>query len=116
MAQQVSTLLTIKQVKQLKDPSFSLKSKKGLKNYYVSEYLKEISLLSKDEFNSDYSIKNFQKSCSQRNNNFARFNRIEEGLKEIQNNVNQLADLFQKKHTYENIKFVRKQVMVKKVV
>ncbi|CAG8770619.1 3403_t:CDS:2, partial [Rhizophagus irregularis] len=33
----------------------------------------------------------------QRNNNSARFDRIEEGLEETQNNVNQLADLFQKK-------------------
>ncbi|GET56898.1 hypothetical protein GLOIN_2v1778046 [Rhizophagus irregularis DAOM 181602=DAOM 197198] len=77
-------------------PPSSLKTEEGLKNYYVSEYLKEIGLLSKEDLDSDYPVKLFQRPRSQRNNNSARFDRIEEGLEETQNNVNQLADLFQK--------------------
>ncbi|EXX74111.1 hypothetical protein RirG_054180 [Rhizophagus irregularis DAOM 197198w] len=81
---------------QPRGPPSSLKTEEGLKNYYVSEYLKEIGLLSKEDLDSDYPVKLFQRPRSQRNNNSARFDRIEEGLEETQNNVNQLADLFQK--------------------
>src|SRR3990170_1322181 len=97
MAQQVSTPQTVEPVRQPKGPPSSLKTEEGLKNYYVSEYLKEIGLLSKEDLDSDYSVKPFQRSRPQRNNNSARFDRIEEGLEETQNNINQLADLFQKK-------------------
>ncbi|PKK58240.1 hypothetical protein RhiirC2_857881 [Rhizophagus irregularis] len=99
MAQQaqIPVSQTVEPIRQLKGPPSSLKSEEGLKNYYVSEYLKKIGLLNKDEFDSDYPVKNFQRSRPQRNNNSARFDRIEEGLEETRNNVNQLADLFQKK-------------------
>ncbi|POG78376.1 hypothetical protein GLOIN_2v1813037 [Rhizophagus irregularis DAOM 181602=DAOM 197198] len=97
MAQQVSTPQTVEPVRQPKGPPSSLKTEEGLKNYYVSEYLKEIGLLSKEDLDSDYPVKPFQRPRPQRNNNSARFDRIEEGLEETQNNVNQLADLFQKK-------------------
>ena len=93
----MSTSQTVELVKQPRGPPTSLKTEEGLKNYYVAKYLKEVGLLNKEDLDSDYPIKPFQRSCSQQNNNSARFDRIEEGLKETQNNVNQLADLFQKK-------------------
>uniref|UniRef100_U9UPF4 Uncharacterized protein n=1 Tax=Rhizophagus irregularis (strain DAOM 181602 / DAOM 197198 / MUCL 43194) TaxID=747089 RepID=U9UPF4_RHIID len=89
MAQQVSTPQTVEPVRQPKGPPSSLKTEEGLKNYYVSEYLKEIGLLSKEDLDSDYPVKPFQRPRPQRNNNSARFDRIEEGLEETQNNLNQ---------------------------
>src|SRR5687767_13166461 len=68
-----------------------------MKNYYVAEFLKDLGLLNKKDLDSDYLVKPFQRPRPQRNNNSARFDRIEEGLEETRNNVNQLADLFQKK-------------------
>jgi hypothetical protein len=97
MAQQVSTPQTVEPVRQPKGPPSSLKSEEDLKNYYVAEYLKEVGLLNKEDLDSDYPVKPFQRSRPQQNNNSVRFDRIEEGLEETRNNVNQLADLFQKK-------------------
>jgi len=94
---QVSIPQTVEPVRQPKGPPSSLKTEEGLKNYYVAEYLKEVGLLNKEDLDSDYPVKPFQRSRPQRNNNSARFDRIEEGLEETRNNVNQLADLFQKK-------------------
>ncbi|EXX68385.1 uncharacterized protein OCT59_010058 [Rhizophagus irregularis] len=94
---QVPAPQTVEPIRQPRGPPSSLKTEEGLKNYYVSEYLKEIGLLSKEDLDSDYPVKPFQRPRSQRNNNSARFDRIEEGLEETRNNVNQLADLFQKK-------------------
>ncbi|CAB4487781.1 unnamed protein product [Rhizophagus irregularis] len=59
MAQQVSTPQTVEPVRQPKGPPSSLKTEEGLKNYYVSEYLKEIGLLSKEDLDSDYPVKPF---------------------------------------------------------
>jgi len=97
IAQQVSTSQTVKSVRQPRGPPSTLKIEKGLKNYYVAKYLKKVGLLNKENLDSDYPIKSFQRSRSQQNNNSAKFDRIEEGLEKTQNNVNQLADLFQKK-------------------
>ncbi|PKC53714.1 hypothetical protein RhiirA1_478704 [Rhizophagus irregularis] len=94
---QVPAPQTVEPIRQPRGPPSSLKTEEGLKNYYVSEYLKEIGLLSKEDLDSDYPVKPFQRPRPQRNNNSARFDRIEEGLEETRNNVNQLADLFQKK-------------------
>ena len=66
-------------------------------NYYITEFLKDLGFISKGEFDRDYPVKNFQRSRPQQNNNSTRFDRIEEGLEETRNNVNQLTDLFQKK-------------------
>src|ERR1044071_5918566 len=71
---------TVKPVRQPKGPPSSLKTEEGLKNYYVAEYLKEVGLLNKEDLDSDYSVKPFQRPRPQRNNNSARFDRIEEGL------------------------------------
>jgi hypothetical protein len=94
---QVSAPQTVEPVRQPKGPPTSLKTEEGLKNYYVAEYLKEVGLLNKEDLDSDYPVKPFQRPRPQRSNNSARFDRLEEGLEETRNNVNQLADLFQKK-------------------
>ncbi|GBB93081.1 hypothetical protein RclHR1_21000006 [Rhizophagus clarus] len=59
-----------------------------MRDYRISEYLKNLSFLSNEEMNKDYPVKPFQRPYSQRNNNSARFDRIEEGLEKTQNNVN----------------------------
>ncbi|POG61270.1 hypothetical protein GLOIN_2v1705062 [Rhizophagus irregularis DAOM 181602=DAOM 197198] len=79
---QVPAPQTVEPIRQPRGPPSSLKTEEGLKNYYVSEYLKEIGLLSKEDLDSDYPVKSFQRP---------------QGLEETRNNVNQLADLFQKK-------------------
>ncbi|CAB4460125.1 unnamed protein product [Rhizophagus irregularis] len=84
---QVPAPQTVEPIRQPRGPPSSLKTEEGLKNYYVSEYLKEIGLLSKEDLDSDYPVKPFQRPRSQRNNNSARFDRIEEGLEETRNNT-----------------------------
>src|SRR5256884_8336544 len=81
MAQQaqVPAPQTVEPVRQPKGPPSSLKTEEGLKNYYVSEYLKEIGLLSKEELDSDYPVKNFQRPRPQRNNLSTRIDRVEDG-------------------------------------
>jgi len=96
MAQQVSTPQTVELVRQPKGPPSSLKTEEGLKNYYVAEYLKEVGLLNKEDLDSDYPVKPFQRPRPQRSNNSARFDRIEEGLDETRDAVNQLTNQFQK--------------------
>jgi len=98
MAQQaqVPAPQIVEPVRQPKGPPSSLKTEEGLKNYYVAEYLKEVGLLNKEDLDSDYPVKPFQRSRSQRNNNSARFDRMEEGLNETRESVNQLTEEFQK--------------------
>ena len=98
MAQQaqVPAPQVVEPVRQPRGPPFTMKSEKSLKNYYVAEFLKDLGVFSKEDLDSDYPVKNFQRPRPQRNNNSARFDRIEKGLNETRNNVNQLADLFQK--------------------
>ena len=62
---QVSIPQTVEPVRQPKGPPSSLKTEEGLKNYYVAEYLKEEGLLNKEDLDSDYPVKPFQRSCSQ---------------------------------------------------
>jgi hypothetical protein len=64
--------------------------------YYVAEYLKEVGLLNKEDLDSDYPVKPFQRSHPQRNNNSARFDRLEEELNETRDNMNLLTEEFQK--------------------
>ena len=118
MAQQtqVPALQTVEPVRQPRGPPSSLKTEKGLKNYYVAEYLKEVGLLNKEDLDSDYPIKPFQRPRPQRNNNSARFDRIKEGLEETQNNVNQLADLFQKKAYIQKCGICGKRAIAKEVI
>ena len=79
---QVSAPQTVEPVRQPKGPPSSLKSEEGMKNYYVTEFLKDLDLLNKEDLDSDYPVKPFQRPRLQRNNNSARFDRIEEGLEE----------------------------------
>jgi hypothetical protein len=97
MAQQAQAPQSVEPIRQPRGPPSSLQSEEGRKDYYITEFLKDLGFVSKGEFDRDYSVKNFQRSRPQQNNNSVRFDRIEEGLEETQNNVNQLADIFQKK-------------------
>ncbi|CAG8780050.1 22576_t:CDS:1, partial [Rhizophagus irregularis] len=51
---QVPASQTVEPVRQPKGPPSSLQTEEGLKNYYVSEYLKEIGVLNKAELDADY--------------------------------------------------------------
>ena len=62
---QVSAPQTVEPVRQPKGPPSSLKTEEGLKNYYVAEYLKEVGLLNKEDLDSDYPVKPFQRSRPQ---------------------------------------------------
>ena len=70
MAQQVqvSAPQTVELVRQPKGPPTTLKTEEGLKNYYVAEYLKEVGLLNKEDLDSDYPVKPFQRPRPQQNN------------------------------------------------
>ena len=93
---QVSTPQTVEPVRQPKGPLSSLKTEEGMKNYYVAEYLKEVGLLNKEDLDSDYPVKPFQRPRPQRSNVSARINRVEEGINETRDAVNQLTNQLQK--------------------
>ncbi|GES92004.1 hypothetical protein GLOIN_2v1735703 [Rhizophagus clarus] len=93
---QVPAPQTVEPVRQPKGPPSTLQTKEGLKNYYISEYLKDIGVLNKAELDADYPAKNFQRPRPQRSNNSARIDRMEEGLNETRESVNQLTEEFQK--------------------
>ena len=90
MAQQtqVPASQTVEPIRQPRDPPSSLKTEEGRKDYYITEFLKDLGFISKGEFDRDYPVKNFQRSRPQQNNNSTRFDRIEEGLEETRNTVN----------------------------
>ena len=94
---QVSAPQTVEPVRQLRSPPSSLKSEEGMKNYYVAEFLKDLGLLNKEDLDSDYPVKNFQRSHPQRSNVSNRIDRLEERINETRDTVNQLADQFQRK-------------------
>src|SRR6266542_5158923 len=93
---QVPASQTVEPVRQLKGPPSLLKTEEGLKNYYVAEYLKEVGLLNKEDLDSDYPIKPFQRSRPQRSNVSNRIDRVEEGINETRDAVNQLTNQFKK--------------------
>jgi len=94
---QVSAPQTVEPVRQPRGPPSSLKTEEGLKNYYVAEYLKEVGLLNKEDLDSDYPVKPFQRSRPQRSNVSNRIDRLEDRINETRDTVNQLADQFQRK-------------------
>jgi hypothetical protein len=96
MPQQVSGSQSIEPIRQPKGPSSLLKTEEGLKNYYVAEYLKEVGLLNKKDLDSDYPVKPFQRPRQQRSNVSAKIDRVEEGINETCDAVNQLTNQFQK--------------------
>ncbi|UZO00900.1 uncharacterized protein OCT59_012014 [Rhizophagus irregularis] len=93
---QVSALQTVEPVRQPRGPPSSLQTEEGLKNYYASEYLKEIGVLNKAKLDADYLVKPFQRPRQQRNNNSARIDRMEEGLNETRDAVNELRGISHK--------------------
>ncbi|GBC10725.1 hypothetical protein RclHR1_09860002 [Rhizophagus clarus] len=67
-----------------------------MRDYHISEYLKNLGFLSKEEIDCDYPVKPFQRPRPQRNDNSSRIDRMEEGLNETRESVNQLTEEFQK--------------------
>ena len=57
---QISVSQTIKLIKQPKGSPSSLKLEERMKKYYIAEFLKDISIYSKKDLDSNYSIKLFQ--------------------------------------------------------
>ncbi|CAG8744989.1 hypothetical protein RhiirA1_478872 [Rhizophagus irregularis] len=55
------TELQSQMTQQRKGLPSSLQTEEGLKNYYVSEYFKEIGVLNKAELDADYPVKPFQR-------------------------------------------------------
>ena len=68
-----------------------------MKEYYITKFLKDIGIFSQKELDSDYSIKPFQRPHPQRSNVSTRIDRLEEGINETRDTVNQLADQLQRK-------------------
>ena len=58
---QVPAPQTVEPVRQPRGPPSSLKTEKGLKNYYIAKYLKEVDILNKEDLDSNYPIKPFQR-------------------------------------------------------
>jgi hypothetical protein len=67
MAQQVQAPAPqiVEPVRQPRGPPSSLKTKEGRKDYYITEFLKDLGFVSKREFDRDYPVKNFQRSRPQ---------------------------------------------------
>src|SRR5437879_1251246 len=99
MAQQAQAPASqiVEPVRQPRGPPSSLKTEKGRKDYYITEFLKDLGFVSKGKFDRDYPVKKFQRSRPQQNNNSARIDRLEEGINETRDTVNQLANQFQRK-------------------
>ncbi|GBB85783.1 hypothetical protein RclHR1_12220006 [Rhizophagus clarus] len=87
---------TVGPVRQPKAPPAFTKLEEGMRDYHISEYLKNLGFLSKEEIDRDYPVKPFQRPRLQRNDNSSRINRMEEGLNETRESVNQLTEEFQK--------------------
>ena len=103
MAQQIVALKVqapapqnVEPVRQPKGPPAFTKSEGGMRDYQISEYLKNLGFLSKEEIDRDYPVKPFQRPHPQRNDNSSRIDRMEEGLIETRESVNQLTEEFQK--------------------
>ncbi|GBC08952.1 hypothetical protein RclHR1_00850033 [Rhizophagus clarus] len=99
---QAPALQTVEPVRQLKGPPAFTKSEEGMRDYHISEYLKNLGFLSKEEIDRNYPVKPFQRPCLQRNDNSSRIDRMEEGLNETCKSVNQLTEEFQKLNIHSN--------------
>src|SRR3954451_12620550 len=93
---QASASQTVEPVKQPRSPPAFTKSEEGMRDYHMSEYLKNLGFLTKEEIDSDYPVKPFQRPRPQQSNISTRINRMEEGLNETRDAMNQLTDEFQK--------------------
>ena len=93
---QVSDSQTVKPIRQPKGPPAFTKLEEGMRDYHISEYLKNLGFLSKKEIDSNYPVKPFQRPRPQRSNVSTRIDRVEEGINETRESVNQLTEEFQK--------------------
>ena len=59
---------TVKPVRQPRGLPSLLKTEEGMKNYYVAKFLKDLDLVSKEDLDSDYPVKPFQKPFSRKSN------------------------------------------------
>jgi len=94
---QALTSQTVEPVRQPRGPPSTLKTEEDMKNYYVAEFLKDLGIVNKEDLDSDYPVKPFQRPRPQRSNISNRIDRLEEGINETRDTVNQLADQFQRK-------------------
>src|SRR5688572_13581203 len=85
---QASAPQTVEPVRQPRGPPAFTKSEEGMRDYHISEYLKNLGFLSKEEIDSDYPVKPFQRPRPQRSNVSARIDRVEEGINETRESVN----------------------------
>ena len=96
MAPKVQALAsqTVKPVRQLRGSPSTLKIEEGMKNYYVAEFLKDLGIINKEDLDSDYFVKPFQRPRPQRNNMSARIDRVEDGINETRDAVNHITNQF----------------------
>ncbi|GES82057.1 hypothetical protein GLOIN_2v1735703 [Rhizophagus clarus] len=90
------TVEPIEPVRQLRGPPAFTKSEKGMRNYHIFEYLKNLGYISQEKMDHDYPVKPFQRLRPQRSNVSARIDRVGEGINETCDAVNQLTNQFQK--------------------
>ena len=79
---------TVEPVRQPRGPPSSLNTEEGMKDYYITKFLKDIGIFSQKELDSDYPIKPFQRPHLQQSNVSTRINRLEEGINETRDTVN----------------------------
>ncbi len=63
-----------------------------MKNYYIAEFLKDLGIVNKEDLDSDYSVKPFQRPCPQWNNMFAKINRVKDRINETRDAVNYITN------------------------
>ncbi|GBC01315.1 hypothetical protein RclHR1_41360002 [Rhizophagus clarus] len=90
------TVEPIEPVRQLRGSPAFTKSEEGMRNYHIYEYLKNLGYISQEEMDHDYPVKPFQRPRPQRSNVSARIDRVEEGINETRDAINQLTNQFQK--------------------
>jgi hypothetical protein len=50
---------SVEAIRQLRGPPFLLQIEESRKDYYITEFLKDLGFISKGEFDRDYPVKNF---------------------------------------------------------
>ncbi|RIB08438.1 hypothetical protein C2G38_2211659 [Gigaspora rosea] len=93
---QVPASQTVEPVRQPRGPPLSLQTEESIENYHLSQYLNNLGIFSAEDLERNYHIKPFQRSRPQQSNVSARIDRVEEGINETRDAVNQLTNQFQK--------------------
>ncbi|CAB4418762.1 unnamed protein product [Rhizophagus irregularis] len=93
---QASVQQVAEPIRQPRGPPPSLRTKKDLDDYTLAELFRDIGIMSQEDFDSDFPVKPFQRARPQKPNFSSRIERVEEGINETRDTVNQLSDLFQK--------------------